>query len=149
MWKSCSPGGKLRIYWISHGGQPTRGGPPAWGPSVGLTSSPPNIILLLKVTKVMWCSRGRGGCILLGAVMGMYLGVCFVYYYDGYICNFRSNIGLYVSAKLLFICKLCLFKLCMFNNSSIFSDWPLFQILDQYSDITKHGNCNEIHISDH
>jgi hypothetical protein len=33
-----SYGGKLRIYWISSRGQPTRGGPPAWGLCVGLAT---------------------------------------------------------------------------------------------------------------
>jgi hypothetical protein len=112
---------------------------------VGLTSSPPHIILLRNVKKLMWCSRGWGGCIFLGAV----LGVCFIYYYDGYVFIIRSNMWLCVSEKVSFISNLCLFKLYIWNHSSIFSDRPLFQILGQYSNITKHRNCNEICINDH
>jgi hypothetical protein len=32
-------GGQLRVYWIRNRGQPTSGGPPAWGLGVGLTSA--------------------------------------------------------------------------------------------------------------
>jgi hypothetical protein len=38
-WRESSGyGGQLRIYWISSRGQTIRGGPPAWGLGVGLTT---------------------------------------------------------------------------------------------------------------
>lgn len=36
--------------------------------------------------------------------------------------------GLCVSAKVSFICNLCLFKLHVWNHSSVFSDWPFFSL---------------------
>jgi hypothetical protein len=45
--------GYMRIYWISSGGQPTRGGPPAWGLGVGLKFLTVKIISLGNVTKVL------------------------------------------------------------------------------------------------
>jgi len=36
--KASKYGGRMRIYWISIRGQPTKGGPPAWGFGVGLTT---------------------------------------------------------------------------------------------------------------
>jgi hypothetical protein len=68
----------------------------------------------------MWCSR-KG-------VVGVYLRVCFIYYYDGYIFSIRSNMGLCISAKVSFICNLCLLKLYMWNCSSVLSDWPFFSV---------------------
>jgi hypothetical protein len=41
-------GGELRIYRISSGEQPTRGGPPAWGLGVGLTTPHRKKISLLQ-----------------------------------------------------------------------------------------------------
>jgi hypothetical protein len=43
-----SYGGKLRMYWIYSRGQPSRGGPPAWGLSVGLTTPHRKKISLLR-----------------------------------------------------------------------------------------------------
>jgi hypothetical protein len=42
--------GLLRIYWISSRGHPTRGGPPAWGSGVGLTTLHCKIFLR-KITR--------------------------------------------------------------------------------------------------
>jgi hypothetical protein len=41
-------GGSLRIYWISSRGQPTRGGPPAWGLGEGLTTPHHENVSLLR-----------------------------------------------------------------------------------------------------
>jgi hypothetical protein len=43
--------------------------------------------------------KGWGAYILIGAVVGAYLGVYFIYYYDGYIFIIRSNMELCVSEK--------------------------------------------------
>jgi hypothetical protein len=43
-------GGLLRIYWISSSGQPTVGGPPAWGLGRGLTTLPRKTQYLLRIT---------------------------------------------------------------------------------------------------
>jgi hypothetical protein len=70
----------------------------------------------------MWCSRwlyfGRdcGG--------GIFGGV--FYFYDGHVFIIMSNMELCVSVKVSFICNLCLFKLYVWNRSSVFSDWPFF-----------------------
>jgi ABC-type sugar transport system permease subunit len=60
--------------------------------------------------------------------VGIYLVVCFVYCYDGYVFIIRLNMGLCVSEKVSFICNLCLLKLCMWNCSSLFSDLALFSV---------------------
>jgi hypothetical protein len=51
--KASRYGGQLRIYWISSRGQPTRGGPPAWGLGGGVTT--PHRKKKKHVTK---CHRG-------------------------------------------------------------------------------------------
>jgi hypothetical protein len=48
--------GQLRMYWISSGGQPIRGGPPDWGLGVGLTHHL-KISLLRNVTNYLWLGR--------------------------------------------------------------------------------------------
>jgi hypothetical protein len=40
-------GGRLRVYWISNRGQPTRGGPPYWGLGEVLTTTPREKIKIL------------------------------------------------------------------------------------------------------
>jgi hypothetical protein len=57
---------------------------------------------------------GGGGYILVGMVVGVYLGVYFVF--------MMTNMGLCVSVKVSFICNLCLLKLYMWNHSSVVSD---------------------------
>jgi hypothetical protein len=69
---------------------------------------------------------GGGGYILIGVVLGVCLGVYFIYYYNGYIFIIRLNMELCVSAKVSFASDLCLLKLYVWNRSSVFSDWPLF-----------------------
>jgi hypothetical protein len=39
--------------------------------------------------------------------VGIYLGVCFIYFYVRYVFIIRANMGLCVSAKVSFICNLC------------------------------------------
>jgi hypothetical protein len=70
--------------------------------------------------KGRWLYFGRGGG-------GLYFGVCFIYYYYGYVFIILSNIGLCVSVKVSFICNICLLKLYMWNRSSVFSDWLSFR----------------------
>jgi hypothetical protein len=48
-------GEKLRIYRISSRGQPTRGGPPAWGLGVGLTTPHRKNKLVTKILKKKIC----------------------------------------------------------------------------------------------
>jgi hypothetical protein len=74
--------------------------------------------------------KGGSGYIFTGAVVGVYLGVCFVYYYDGYVLIVRSNMGLCMSTEVSFICNLCLLDLCMWHRSIVFSDWPFFSIFN-------------------
>jgi hypothetical protein len=62
--KASRYGGQLRIYWISSRGQPTRGGPPAWGLGRGLTTphrKKKKRNMLRNVTKGL--GRGDEGCI--------------------------------------------------------------------------------------
>jgi hypothetical protein len=54
--------------------------------------------------------------------------MCFIYYYDGYVFIIRPNKGLCISAKASFFCNLCILKLCIWNSSSVFSDWPFFSM---------------------
>jgi hypothetical protein len=42
--------------------------------------------------------------------VGVYLGVYFIYYYDGYVFIIRANMGLCVPAKVSFIYNFCLLK---------------------------------------
>jgi hypothetical protein len=46
-----------------------------------------------------------------GVVVGVCFGVYFSDYCDEYVFIIKSNTGLCVSAKVSFICKLCLLKL--------------------------------------
>jgi hypothetical protein len=69
--------------------------------------------------------KGGGWLYFDREVVDIYLGVRFIYYYDGYVFIIRLNMGLYVSEKVSFI---CLFKLYMWNRSSLFSDLPLFSL---------------------
>jgi hypothetical protein len=76
---------------------------------------------------VMFTGRG-GGYILVRAEVGIYLGI-YLYFYEEYVFIIMLNMALYISVKVSFICNLCLHKLCMWNCSSVFSDWPSFQCL--------------------
>jgi hypothetical protein len=49
-------------------------------------------------------------------------------YYDGYVFIIRSNMGLYISAKVPFICNVCLLKLYLWSRSNVFSDWPFLSL---------------------
>jgi hypothetical protein len=58
-----------------------------------------------------------GGYILIGAVKGVCLVVYFIYYYEGHVFIIRSNMGFCTSAKVSFICNLCLLKLYIYMKS--------------------------------
>jgi hypothetical protein len=73
--------------------------------------------------------QGRGsGYIFTAAVMGVYLGVCFIYYYNGYVFIIWSNMELCVSTKVSFNCNLSLLKLYMWNLSSVFNNWSFYSV---------------------
>jgi hypothetical protein len=76
-------GGYMRIYWISSRGQPTVGGPPAWGLGGGLTTLPRKSQYLLRITKhslgtgrITWhnLSTGKWTWDLVHGMLGAYIG---------------------------------------------------------------------------